>query len=456
MDETTTWNDTLGSDDPQRTLEEFPVLLTIYSPEGTVCTDSCRVVSPFTVGRSPDCDLTVHHGKISRHHFYLKKREKGFEIEDAGSKNGTYLMGGRLVEKQLLPNSAVIRAGESVFVFENEGRELVEPPPAIRFGMAGRFHVGPLIRRLREAAASSRHCLLAGPSGSGKEMAARALTAMMTEDGNRERCVLSHNAARFASEEEAATTLFGVASRVFSGVDARPGLIEEAGGGVLFLDEAHCLPTRIQKSLLRVIEEGTFARIGETKERPTDVRFVLSTNLPSPSYGLVHDLRARLRVASVPALSERIADIPSIFNSLLIQSGDDRSLDIAALSHAVGSRHLEQLMCHGFQEDNVRGLLDIVDRLTTRCRVGVAPRDAVSSVFREVFGTERVGVAVGFKGENTSDSHYEAFKEQILKAYHDCNFNISALERHLRNEQVTCSRRWLRHYLKEWGHYRER
>ncbi len=88
-----------------------------------------------------------------------------------------------------------------------------------------------MIRHLKETALSSRHVLIAGPSGSGKELAAKALAGLMEDSGGP---LIAHNAAHFASQEEAATTLFGVGPRVFSGVDARAGLIEKAFGGTLF------------------------------------------------------------------------------------------------------------------------------------------------------------------------------------------------------------------------------
>ena len=128
--------------------------------------------------------------------------------------------------------------------------------------MAGNFHVGPLLLSLQQAAVSGRHVLLAGPSGAGKELCAQALAIMMGA-GRKPLSLTAHNAARFTSEEEAASTLFGIGSKVFSNVDPRPGVVEQAHGGALFLDEIHNLPERVQRSLLRVIEDGLLSRIGQ-------------------------------------------------------------------------------------------------------------------------------------------------------------------------------------------------
>jgi arginine utilization regulatory protein len=83
--------------------------------------------------------------------------------------------------------------------------------------------------------------------------------------------VIVHTAAAFATEDQAAASLFGVRDGVFTGVSEKPGLIREADGKALFLDEAHRLPPRLQGSLLRAVEQGRICRIGETVERSLPV-----------------------------------------------------------------------------------------------------------------------------------------------------------------------------------------
>ncbi|MCP4199219.1 MAG: sigma-54-dependent Fis family transcriptional regulator [Proteobacteria bacterium] len=174
-----------------------------------------------------------------------------------GSTNGTFVNGQRIQAKKRhpLPSPSVIRVGRAVLVFQNNAKALLNPAPHERFGMAGNFHVGQLLQNLQQAAISGRHILLAGPSGAGKELCAHALASMMGTP-NAPLPLIAHNAARFTSEEEAASTLFGIGPKVFSNVDSRPGLVEQAHSGALFLDEIHNLPERVQRSLLRVIEDG--------------------------------------------------------------------------------------------------------------------------------------------------------------------------------------------------------
>ncbi len=344
---------------------------------------------------------------------------------------------------------------------------MVTPPPLDRFGMAGSFHSGTIIQGLLEAARSSRHVLLTGPSGAGKELAASALCRMLSTTES-PLPMLDYNAARFTSEDEATATLFGVAPRVFSNVDARPGLIEQARGGVLFLDEVHNLPVRVQRSLLRTIEGDCYSRIGESKRRSTEVTFVLASNEPPPGYGLAHDLLARLRVVTIPPLRERIADIPDIFMVALSRELERNGLGEEAVFRQLGADHFEAMCLDGFAATNVRGILDLVDRLVAKMVTGIPPKEAVAVVFQQRFGNGPVAtrhatnktsqpatpmgdVDTPAAGNGDVGSHYEVYRKQIEIAFEQCRGNLTATERMLRSSGIRCSRRWLGIYTKKWG-----
>ncbi|MCP4603518.1 MAG: FHA domain-containing protein [Proteobacteria bacterium] len=441
-----------------------PCLLVAFARPGASTVDRCQVKASYIIGRSSDCDLAVSDINSSKRHIHIKKISDDFWIEDLGSKNGTFVDGSRLLGKKKLSGSEVIRMGELVFVFHSDA-ELLKPIPGERFGLAGDFHSGPLIDEIRAATLSERHILLGGPTGSGKELVAQIVALIMAEQKERFPFV-AHNSARFTSEEEATSTLFGVAPRVFSNVDGRPGLIEQASGGALFLDEIHNLPKRVQRSLLRIIENGRFSRIGETRTRQVNVSFILASNAPGPEYSLAHDLLARLRIVRIPSLEERVADIPSIFNHLLRKSFSRFDLDSSQVERVLTVDHFELLCLDGFPNNNVRGLEDLVDRIATYLKTGLNPDGAVDKVFQERFASSPIANRYRDRPDNNTclpdekqdskkvpkqESHYEQHKEIIIEIFTKCQGNLAATERMLHERGIPSSRRWLTAYIDRWG-----
>jgi two-component system nitrogen regulation response regulator GlnG/two-component system response regulator HydG len=176
------------------------------------------------------------------------------------------------------------------------------------YGMLGE---SPATWNLREqlafAAQSSIHVLVVGASGTGKELAARAIHAMSTRAS---KPFVARNAATLPPALLDAE-LFGNAKNYpNAGMPERPGLIGEADGGTLFLDEIGELPTEQQAHLLRVLDAGgEYQRLGEAGTRRSDLRLVAATNRSAAT--LKHDLRARLPcVVAVSPLAARREDIP--------------------------------------------------------------------------------------------------------------------------------------------------
>ena len=189
-----------------------------------------------------------------------------------------------------------------------------EPEGAYPDDLLGR---GPAADRVREAirraALAPYPVLIEGESGSGKELAARAIHA---RSPRRARRFCAINCAAL-TEDLLEAELFGHARGAFTGaLTERAGLFEEADQGTLFLDEAVELSGRAQAKLLRVLQEGEVRRVGENIPRRVDARIVAATNRSLEEETRAGrfrlDLRFRLDVIriAIPPLRERPDELP--------------------------------------------------------------------------------------------------------------------------------------------------
>lgn len=210
--------------------------------------------------------------------------------------------------------------------------------------------------RLRRASSHDFTVLISGESGTGKELAARFVHAH--SEHSQGPFVPVHCGAipegLFESE------LFGHCKGAFTSAEAnRVGLIESAANGTLFLDEIGEMPMNIQVKLLRVLQEKSFRRVGEDKERPAQCRVVAATNRDlqeSVRKGTFReDLFYRLNVVPVhiPPLRSRREDIPALVRALIAKV--DAHVDVSEECLA----RLQQLPLLG----NVRELENILQRL---------------------------------------------------------------------------------------------
>lgn len=207
-------------------------------------------------------------------------------------------------------------------------RDAVRRPSDVSFPFGkpdpqGILGESPAAWALREnltlAASSGQHVLLLGQSGTGKELAARAIHTLSPR---RDRAFVARNAATFP-EGLVDAELFGTAKGYpNAGTPERAGLIGEADGGTLFLDEIGELPAHLQAHLLRVLDrDGEYQRLGESRMRRSQLRVVAATNRPIDQ--LKHDFAARftLRV-QIPGFEERREDIPLLLRHLLFRAAE--------------------------------------------------------------------------------------------------------------------------------------
>ncbi len=184
-----------------------------------------------------------------------------------------------------------------------------------------------VFKQVALVAASELPVLVTGPTGSGKEVVARAIHA---HSARRMQPLVTTNLAALAPgviESE----LFGHAAGSFANAAAaRPGLFELADGGTILLDEVGEAPPDVQVKLLRVLEAGEVARVGEAAARPVNVRVIAATNrdltalLASGSFRA--DLFQRLTVfpITLPSLADRPDDIEPLARHFLARPASGR------------------------------------------------------------------------------------------------------------------------------------
>jgi DNA-binding NtrC family response regulator len=245
---------------------------------------------------------------------------------------------------------------------------------------------------------------------------------------------------------------------VFSNVKSRPGLIERADNGTLFLDEAQHLPARIQKALLRITEDRKLTRLGESEPKTVNVRFILASNAPDDTHGLVHDLFSRVRKVEIPPLRDRIADIPKIFDAVLLKALERMALKPRLVKSYLKTEHYEALMLHGFSRTNIRGLIDLAERTAARIANGMETEAAVQRTFVETLaiqnpaqGPERVADEASARHNTDHASHYDDHREEITRTYMENKGNILKTVETLKQRGIGTSRQWLAVYAKLWA-----
>lgn len=217
-----------------------------------------------------------------------------------------------------------------------------------------------LCEQIRQVAPAISPVLVEGPSGSGKELVARAIHGASLRRGQP---FISVNCGAIA-ENLLESELFGHEKGAFTGADStRVGLFEEAHGGTLFLDEIGLTSPGCQGKLLRVLENGLIRRVGASRELQTDVRVVAATNVPLQqlvdSKRFREDLFYRLNVVAlrVPSLAERREDIPLLSYHLAGRFAAAAKKPFEAFSQAA----LNALTAYAFP-GNVRELRNVVER----------------------------------------------------------------------------------------------
>jgi len=251
-----------------------------------------------------------------------------------------------------------LRDGKPQFYLEivrQSGLASMEPSTQGMVGRAPAFM--EMLDLVHRVAGSDVTALLLGESGSGKEMVAQAIH----EESPRSEGNFIPVECSGLTESLFESELFGHEKGAFTGaLSDKPGLVEAARAGTLFLDEVGDIPLRLQVKLLRLLETGTYRRVGSTAPQQADFRLICATHRNLQEMVKNGDFRQDLyyRISAfpirLPALRERSSDIPLLADTLLqrIPTGKNLTLSPEAT---------ERLQHYGFP-GNVRELRNILER----------------------------------------------------------------------------------------------
>ena len=286
-------------------------------------------------------------GLVSSQHARITRVAGGYDLEDLGSKNGTWVDNQRARRESVrLRDGALLFFGNHVAVFRMVSQIELE---AIKAELVAPF--GPVATaspalavacdRLRRLAASEGELLILGETGAGKEVYARAVHQA---SGRKGRFVAINCAA--IPRELVESELFGYRQGAHSTAhQAKAGLIEEAEGGTLFLDEIGEMTPEAQIKILRFLQDRELTPLGSTRPRQMDVRIVAATNRTAagpgkgPS-GLRDDIVGRLGAAPIylPPLRNRVEDLGVLTAHFLGRASSIRQVRAAGLPRARAAR----------------------------------------------------------------------------------------------------------------------
>jgi DNA-binding NtrC family response regulator len=215
-----------------------------------------------------------------------------------------------------------------------------------------------VVQLIQKVAPTDSTILIRGASGTGKELVARAIHY---NSARRERPLVTINCAAL-QETLLESELFGHEKGAFTGaVQAKPGLVEVAEGGTLFIDEISEMAVGLQAKLLRVLEDGHFRRVGGTQESHADVRVIAATNRlladEIKNGRFREDLYYRLNVVTIelPPLRERRQDIPELVEHFLT------TRQVGAARSRLAPEALDALVRYDWP-GNVRELANVLER----------------------------------------------------------------------------------------------
>ena len=393
-----------------------------------------------TAGRHATNDLVLDDPRVSGVHLELLREGDRVRVRDAGSTNGTWLGPYRVTDIELTAG-AELKVGDTVLRVDTDDSAA---PAAVSanesFGaLVGRSTaMREIFATLDRVAKKHIAILFQGEPGTGKEEMARAIVAQSPR-ADRPFVVVDVPSLPPAMIE---TLLFGEEK---AGSEPVRGLVEAGNGGTVFFDEIGQLPLPVQAKLLRVVERGELTRVGGHVAVKVDVRVLATT-----TRDLRHDIETQrfredlyFRLAQVrvfvPALRDRIEDIPMLCRRLLEQVGHGASLTIEDDAIAYLSTNP--------WPGNVRELRNTLERAFALCRDNVIKKGDVAGEGSGFRGNrdERAALDVSGTFKDAKDRAVERFEAAYLATLmRRCNGNVSLAAR-----EADLARHHLRDLLKK-------
>ena len=356
----------------------------------------------LAIGRGPENAVRIDDASVSRSHARIYVNDE-VDVEDLGSANGTTLVRNTPTSPSVAPRTAeddttsigtgagrvapnarvrlqpgdVLRIGAVLIVLQWHGQAASSEHRASLSGVP--VLVDPEMRRayelVKRAAATDISVLLLGETGAGKEVMAETVHRYSPRA---QKPFLKLNCAALP-DSLLESELFGHERGAFTGAHvAKTGLLESTDQGTVFLDEIGELPQGTQAKLLRVLEDRAVTRLGATKPKKIDVRFVTATNRDLPQRvrtGLFRgDLYYRISglAVRIPPLRQRPSEIEPLARHFL------REFCARAEQHepVVTQGALEVLRTHAWP-GNVRELRNVMERATLLAHDGAITADHI-------------------------------------------------------------------------------
>ena len=298
-----------------------------------------------------------------------------------------------------------------------EDRKLQDEVRSLRQGLHQRysyhnlFGKSPKMRevfaRVARVSASTCTVLIAGETGTGKELVAQAIHY---NDTSRRGPLIAVNCAAIP-ESLLESEFFGHEKGAFTGADRqKKGRFEQASGGTILLDEIGSLPLAMQAKLLRVLQDGTFERVGGGEVIQADCRILAATNVDLADGKFREDLYYRLNVISIelPPLRERIEDLPLLVDHFL-----NRLRERGFPSKTIARETLSRLARYEWP-GNVRELEHVVEQMVVTTS---SPEIGPDNLPPQIVSTREEPFSLDFDEGRKLQDITDELTERIERAY---------------------------------------